>query len=220
MQHLALTSASLARFQQMAFAANTLPPPHPTQNSPPPSSSASMSPETYNAPRLTPFPSPAPSSSYSEPLSTPPMHSRSEYSRPLPSLNPGIPPPQASSPHRHLQLRHLHTYHPPPRPDSPPGKRYFRSSDSLSPPRESPNPARQSRSSSIASSSECCGGILDCRDLVIDRGMSPHHSGSETALPSIGTTTLPRLSELRSTTDDDDPAAQFYSRRAGVSTMR
>ncbi|TFK74598.1 hypothetical protein BDN72DRAFT_892949 [Pluteus cervinus] len=173
MHNLSLASASLARFQQIAFSVNgqstsvikSALTPSSSTGTPPPT----LPPINANTLRPTSFPSPAPSSAYSDSAHTPTSHTITDYS---------------SRPH-----------HPPPRPDSPPGKRYFRSD---SPPSRA-SPRALSRSPSVDSEGECYARPMDYRD----REESTGGSGS-----------FPRISVLRSTSDDDidDPAAQFYSR--------
>ncbi|KAF9445903.1 hypothetical protein P691DRAFT_805009 [Macrolepiota fuliginosa MF-IS2] len=149
MQHLSLATSSLSRFQQLAFPDR----PHPSI---PPFLQLPPLQDLPNPARPASFPSPAPSPPFSQ--ATLQSSGRSTGQSSMTSL-PTISPPPLSN-----------TSYPSGR------KRLYRE--------DSPEPLEPSRSvrkilsrhdkptRSPSSESECCGGILDCRDLVEegDRG--------------------------------------------------
>jgi len=136
MQQLTLASNSLNRFQQVAFPAQDPPPILPPLQLP-------------HDPQLRPasFPSPAPSSPYSQASSS------------QPSFRTAVQVPLTQAPTASLSPTFL---------SYPAGRKRLYREDSPEPtepihfPRTSP-PYRD-RSSSI--DSECCGGILNCQDLI------------------------------------------------------
>jgi hypothetical protein len=161
MHNLSLASASLARFQHLAF-------PEPRLLSSetvgsllgPPDRRLPALDTVLHGLRPASFPSPAPS---------PPYH----YSPSMSAAPRGYNPPSRKRLHRE---------------DSPPS------------PRESFADSRPSPSPSLGS--ECCGGIMDCRDLV-------EREGDEI---SDNESSMSRMSQLRSTSTAP-PSASYRSHR-------
>jgi hypothetical protein len=143
MLHLSLATNSLSRFQRLAFPereySTTL---SPLQQPPLPKSSTQS--------RSASFPSPTPSPPFPQAI----LHSPNR---------PDVPTPTAPVPSLPAQTP-SNTYHPSGR------KRLYR--EDSPEPSESPrivrnvSPCTDNSKRSLSPESECCGGILDCRDLI------------------------------------------------------
>ncbi|KAF8638004.1 hypothetical protein AX16_010636 [Volvariella volvacea WC 439] len=166
MHNLAQASVSLARFQQLAFA--MVPPTAAAAPSASPllPTHTNSPPGSQNNLRPASFPSPAPSSTVSDLAHAATPRHEPRYAHPQERLPRILSPP----PHRWSSPRHISRHH------------SLRPEDSRS----------HGGSRSPSPESDCCGGIMDCRELVENNDDRNH----PTPLPPIS-----RLSGLRSTSE-------------------
>ncbi|KAF5351957.1 hypothetical protein D9756_007439 [Leucocoprinus leucothites] len=143
MHHLSLATSSLDRFQHIMFPDRTYPTTLPPLQLPPRSGLSIQG-------RPASFPSPAPSPPFSQ--ANPPSPSRTVIPAPTPSFS--TPSASLSSSYYYSSGRKRLYREDSPEPAEP--SRFVRDA--------SPRPG--SSQGSISPESECCGGILDCRDLI------------------------------------------------------
>ncbi|KXN90164.1 hypothetical protein AN958_04654 [Leucoagaricus sp. SymC.cos] len=143
MQHLSLATSSLGRFQHLAFPEGmTYPPPLPPLQLPP---LPGLSPQSCPAS----FPSPAPSPPFSQVI----LHSPSRTVAPASTASLSSAPPLTASASYPSGRKRLY------REDSPDPPELPRIITNIS-------PCFDNTKRSTSPESECCGGILDCRDLI------------------------------------------------------